>query len=206
MMEWNIQSRAEACRMCGRPFVDHQAYHTMLLDEGTGYVRHDSCEGCWRELSDEGKSDRRGFVSHWRGEFEVPPPRPEPIRRETAETLLRKLLEFNDPRHGPACFILAVMLERKRILKVREELHQHGRRVFIYEQPGTGDVFTITDPALQLGQLDEVQRDVARLLESGPPASSPQAGQAAPPTHPNPEAGPAGEGGTVPAGHSTDVP
>jgi hypothetical protein len=68
------------------------------------------------------------------------------------------------------------MLERKRVLKVKEEVVRDGKRVFIYEQPKTGDVFTITDPALRLDQLEEVQRDVAALLEHGlnPPASPPE--------------------------------
>jgi hypothetical protein len=39
--------------------------------------------------------------------------------------------------------------------------------VFIYEQPKTGDIFTIADPNLRLDQLEEVQRDVAMLLEQG---------------------------------------
>jgi hypothetical protein len=47
-----------------------------------------------------------------------------------------------------------------------------GQRVFIYEQPKTGDIFTIADPDLHLDQLEQVQRDVAHLLEHGlnPPA------------------------------------
>jgi len=51
--------------------------------------------------------------------------------------------------------------------------------VFIYEQPKTGDIFTITDPALRLDQLEEVQRDVAMLLEQGlnPPAQNETAPQ-----------------------------
>jgi hypothetical protein len=46
--------------------------------------------------------------------------------------------------------------------------------VFIYEQPKTGDIFTIADPNLRLDQLEEVQRDVAMLLEQGlnPPQSA----------------------------------
>ena len=59
------------------------------------------------------------------------------------------------------------MLERKRILKVKEQIVRDGKRVFIYEQPGTGDVFTIADPDLHLDQLEAVQRDVAALLEHG---------------------------------------
>jgi len=39
------------------------------------------------------------------------------------------------------------MLERKRLLKVKEQIAREGQRVFIYEQPATGDVFTIVDPA-----------------------------------------------------------
>ena len=67
------------------------------------------------------------------------------------------------------------MLERKRILKVKEQIVRDGQRVFIYEQPKTGDIFTIADPNLRLDQLEEVQRDVAMLLEQGvnPPASQP---------------------------------
>ena len=59
------------------------------------------------------------------------------------------------------------MLERKRILKVKEQIARDGQRVFIYEQPKTGDIFTIADPNLRLDQLEEVQRDVAMLLEQG---------------------------------------
>jgi hypothetical protein len=68
------------------------------------------------------------------------------------------------------------MLERKRILKVKEQIVRDGKRTFIYEQPKTGDVFTIADPDLKLDQLEEVQRDVAALLEHGlnPPAPAPE--------------------------------
>ena len=59
------------------------------------------------------------------------------------------------------------MLERKRMLKVKEQIVRDGKRVFIYEQPKTGDIFTIADPDLRLDQLEAVQRDVAALLEHG---------------------------------------
>ena len=59
------------------------------------------------------------------------------------------------------------MLERKRILKVKEQLKREGQRIFIYEQPKTGDIFTIADPDLRLDQLEAVQRAVAQLLEHG---------------------------------------
>jgi hypothetical protein len=76
------------------------------------------------------------------------------------------------------------MLERKRLLKVKEQFQREGRRVFIYEQPRTGDIFTITDPNLQLNQLEEIQRATAELLAHGlnppPPPPAPPAEQPAP--------------------------
>ena len=167
MIDWNIQCRAHACQACGRRFLDRQPYHTLLSDAKAGYDRLDVCEPCWAAQFSQGATSRKGFVSHWQGVFQVPPARPDPIHKETAESLLRKLVELNDPKHGAACFILAVMLERKRLLKVKDQPHRDGQRIFIYEQPGTGDVFTIADPNLRLDQLDPVQHAVAQLLEHG---------------------------------------
>ena len=173
MNDWNIQPRAPACEACAQPFADRQPLHTLLFDEHAENLRRmDICETCWQNQFSDGARQRKGFISHWQSIYEAPAPPADPIHRETAETLLRKLIEQNDPRYAPAMFILAVMLERKRVFKVKEQIVRDGKRVFIYEQPNTGDAFTIADPALRLDQLEEVQRDVAALLEQGlnPPA------------------------------------
>ncbi len=177
MTEWNIQSRAHVCSSCGNAFADQQAYHTLLFDEKADFRRSDVCQACWQKQYSEGARDRKGFISYWQGVYEAPAPPVEVIQKENAESLLRKLIELNDPRYIPAGYILAVMLERKRLLKVKEQLVRDGQRVFVYEQPRTGDVFTIIDPALKLDQLEQVQRDVAALLEHGlnppPPPAEP---------------------------------
>jgi hypothetical protein len=173
--------------MCSQPFADKQSYHTLLFDESPELRRSDICETCWK--SAEGARERKGFISHWVGIYELPPVAVDPIQKETAETLLRKLIELNDPRYLAAGYILAVMLERKRILKVKEQVIRDGKRTFIYEQPKTGDVFTIADPALRLDQLEEVQRDVAALMEHGlnPPPTPDGPAVAAAPAEPQTE-------------------
>jgi len=188
MNEWNIQSRAHACEACAQPFADKQAYHTLLLDEPPELRRSDICEPCWQKQYATDATSRAGFISHWQGIYEAPTPVVEAIQKENAETILRKLIAQNDPSHAPAAFILAVMLERKRILKVKEQIVHDGKRVFVYEQPKTGDIFTITDPDLRLDQLEEVQRDVAALLEGGvnPPPAVAEAVSSTPESEPDP--------------------
>ena len=119
MTEWDIQSRGDACTTCQKPFVDKEAYHTLLSLDATGYARRDLCGVCFASAS------RDGVISYWQGEYKLPPPPPpEAIQKETAETLLRKLVESTDPSHAAARYILAVMLERKRILKHRDTVHE----------------------------------------------------------------------------------
>jgi hypothetical protein len=92
------------------------------------------------------------------------------------------------------------MLERKRLLKIKEQIVRDGQRIFIYEQPSTGDVFTIIDPALQLNQLEQVQHDVAALLEHGlnPPAPLPAPAEA--------KSAPAGPAADAPAPAASEEP
>ncbi len=170
MIEWHIQSRAHACQVSGRQFTDGETYHTVLRDTKSGFERIDLCAQAFRESGGEILS-RPGIVSHWKGTYEAPPPvPPDAIRKDDAESLLRKLIENREERHAAATYILAVMLERKRILRVKAQSRDSGRRVFLYEHPKSGDLFTIVDPDLQLEQLEQVQHDVAHLLEHGLPS------------------------------------
>jgi hypothetical protein len=149
MIDWNIQSRAHVCQACQKPFADKETFHTLLFDQKSGYDRLDICEQCWKSQYQEATS-RKGFISYWQSVYCVPPAAPpEAIQKETAESLLRKLVEQNLPDHEAARFIL-----------------EHGK---------SGDLFKITDPDLQLDQLEKVQRDVAYLLEHGlnPSAAAP---------------------------------
>src|SRR5207247_515626 len=93
------------------------------------------------------------------------PPKPaEPVPRENAEQLFRRLMASNN-RPANACYVLAAMLERKRLLKqVKTESRDGGRRILIYEQGTTGDVFIVPDPQLRLDELETVQNEVAQLL------------------------------------------
>ena len=103
-----------------------------------------------------------------------------PSKRKPPETLLRKLVESTDPNHAAARYILAVMLERKRILRHRDTVtDEQGTELLVYEHAQTGESFTVPDPHLRLDQLTDVQQHVAELL--GPAAPKAEAEPAADP-------------------------
>ena len=97
--------------------------------------------------------------------FIIPPQREEAVKKENAESLLRKLVAKENDEDLRAVFILAVMLERKKILVERDvQISEEGRILRVYEHRKTNESFLIIDPELQLDELEQVQTQVILLL------------------------------------------
>jgi len=173
--EWTIHSRSPHCAKTGASFAEGQHFYTLLFLEKGEFRREDLCEDAFRE-----RPEAPSPFSFWRSKF-VPPPvqEPEAVTKQTAEDLLRRYMEEQSPEHSNARYFLALMLERKRILKEVEVKREDGSVTRIYEHSKTGEVFVIPDPQLKLAQIEEVQAQVAALL--GGSAPEPPAPAATPP-------------------------
>lgn len=158
--DWEIKSRAHACEVTGRPFAEGESFYTLLFREKGGFRRQDMCEEAWNS-----RNDNIQPFSFWRTKYEPPPPpEPEPLAKETAEDLFRGYMAETDASHTNARYILALMLERKRILRQTDMRVEDGEKLLIYEHPKTGEVFIVPDPQLRLDQIEAVQTEVAALL------------------------------------------
>jgi len=163
--DWPIKQRSEICNATQRPFLPGEVFYTLLYREGDGFRREDLSEEAWRD-----RNENIQPFSFWKTRFEpAPPPVPEPLAKENAEQLFRRLIVEPDPPVN-ACFVLAVMLERKRVLKQVRTENANGSRLLIYEHRENGDVFIVRDPQLRLSELERVQDEVTRLLGTGVPA------------------------------------
>ena len=163
--DWPIKHRADACARTQRPFEPGEQFYTLLFREGDAFRREDLSEEAWAN-----RNENIQPFSFWKSRYEPPPAvPPEPLAKESAEELLRRLLAENNPANANASYVLAVMLERKRVLKqVKKTEETDGRPVLIYEQPKTGDVLIVPDPQLRLDELEHVQEEVSQLLRNAP--------------------------------------
>jgi hypothetical protein len=162
--DWNIQEAAHTCTACKKDFSDGEALFSRLQFGAEGYARQDYCAVCWSDPA------RTGATGVWKGVYRAPAPPPEePLKKETAESLLRHLMETEDEKHGNAIFILAVMLERRRILAERDvQTRADGVKIRVYEHKKTNETFFIPDPQLKLAALEHVQEEVVTLLGGKP--------------------------------------
>jgi len=166
-MDWQIQARSKACATCGTPFRESDAYHCLLAEADDALARSDYCSACWEKTRGE-LLDAPTAISTWRGT--VPPklvPPDEPIKRTTAEALLSKYLHSTGSDEKSFCFILGLILERKRILRRRQVMYDEhrGAKLVVYEHARSGESYIIEDPGLSLAELEKVHGQVAAILE-----------------------------------------
>ena len=91
--------------------------------------------------------------------------RKEPLKKEDAGELLRRLITLDDPAMRNVVYVLAVMLERSKILVERDSKMLEDNTIRrVYEDRKNGDTFVIIDPRLRMENLSEVQQQVVSLL------------------------------------------
>jgi hypothetical protein len=164
--DWEIKSRGHVCSRTGREFAEGEIFYTLLYRDGEGFRREDLSEEAWAS-----RNDNLQPFSFWRSKYEPPaPPPPEPLPKDDAEGLLRRLMAEQNPAHANTLYILALMLERKRILRPVES---QDDTMLVYELPRTGETFVMVNPNLSFDRIPEIQAEVSALL--APPEAEPKA-------------------------------
>lgn len=142
--------------------VDKAPLISALKETTSGYERFDCHPECW-------KTAEKDWVpfSQWDGVYFAPKKeeKKEALKKEDAGELLRKLMTLDDPAMKNVVYVLAVMLERSKILVERDAKElEDGTIRRVYEDRKQGDTFVILDPRLRLENLGEVQQQVVALL------------------------------------------
>ena len=74
-------------------------------------------------------------------------------------------MTLDDPALGNIVYVLAVLLERSKILVERDaKTLDDGKIRRVYEDRKNGDTFVILDPRIRLEDIASVQQEVVALL------------------------------------------
>ncbi|MBN2164278.1 MAG: hypothetical protein JXR25_08085 [Pontiellaceae bacterium] len=166
---WSVRKCSKTCGQCEKDFVDKETIISCLtFNDKSEYVREDFCKTCWKQ--------HKTGLSSWKTHYIMPPPpTDEAVKKENAESLLRRLIAKENEEDLNAIFILTVMLERKKILIERDvQTTEDRRKLRIYEHKKTGETFMVIDPELKLDELESVQEEVVVLLGGKPRTAEPE--------------------------------
>ena len=170
---WHIRSRSRDCASTGVAFTDGQPIVTALFPdpESSGYLRKDFTVEAWAARTE---ADEPPF-SFWKADFHatVSEEKPGIIEKESVESLLKRLVDEDEDHTENVRYILAIMLERQRLLRETDTQRMPNGILRVYEHRKTGDVYIIRDPDIPLSEVDKVQADIILMLENGGRAPDP---------------------------------
>lgn len=162
---WSIKARAHACSITEKKFEEGDEFYTAIYPdpESSGYLRKDFSLDAWENREEEHQNP----FSFWRSTYEAPvtEEKEEVVTKESAEELLSRLIEEDQEHTENARYILAVMLERQKLLKETDNQETPNGILRIYEHRKNGDVYIVLDPNIPLDQVEAVQIEVSQLLD-----------------------------------------
>ncbi|MBC7980954.1 MAG: hypothetical protein H7Y36_10370 [Armatimonadetes bacterium] len=161
---WHLRNRSRECAATQQAFAEGQAIVTALFPdpESCAYLRKDFSETAWNNRADDAEKP----FSSWRTTF-ISTPSTEMSKaaaKQTAEDLLRALVEDDSDHTENTRYILAIMLERQKLLRETDNQPTADGILRIYEHRKTGEVFIIKDPNISLDQVEKIQNEVIQLL------------------------------------------
>jgi hypothetical protein len=163
---WHVRSRSRECAATGAAFADGEIIITALYPdpESSGYLRRDFTTVAWANLPG-------GFgrpFSFWKTAYLAPADHSSerPEEKLSAEEVLRRLCEEDEDHTENTRYILAVMLERRKLLRETDHQRTPDGILRVYEHRKTGEVFLVRDPDIALDQVQAVQEEVSVLLEN----------------------------------------
>jgi hypothetical protein len=162
---WHIKSRSHQCVVTGKPFADGDSIIAAIFPdpESSGWLRKDySVEGWDQRDKDDGEK-----FSQWKTIYKAPVAHERVgVTKESPIDLLRRMVDEDEESTEKVRFILAVMLERQKILVEKDTQVVPSGILRVYEHRKEGDVFLIRDPNVALDQVEAMQQEVLDLLES----------------------------------------
>lgn len=166
-MDWKITIKkgTPECIHCKRAFEDDEEYVSALYeDESVDYLRYDYCQSCWE------KEARPGYFSLWKAVFSLDEKKKNRLDIEAVYDIFESLYEntyeqMQSPeRRDKMCYILGLMLMRKKILSLRGTKENDGRSMLVMKKVREEKIFEVIVPKITELEISALRDDVFSLL------------------------------------------
>jgi hypothetical protein len=156
MTDYQIQNSTRRCALTGRELKPGERYYSVLLDEGGTFTRKDYSLEAWQ-------GPPEGAFSFWQGRLATgSSPRRLVIDDELLIECFHRLEGELEPNKVSFRFVLALLLMRRRRLKLEETRQEGSQEILVLRCPRTGARHEVLDPGLGEEELEGVQDDVFR--------------------------------------------
>jgi hypothetical protein len=162
--EYKVETSSRQCSRCDRRFAVGDEYYSAVTEtaEEDRLARCDFCPACWAPAD--------AYFSFWK--TRVPEPKEEPagprfIDLERLLAVFERLADAEDPQGQRFRYVLALVLMRKRRLRLVSSRRLAGRRgeELTLRQVGLDREHTVTSPGLSEEEILSVAGRLREILD-----------------------------------------
>jgi hypothetical protein len=157
-MEYQIQANTRRCVVSGRELHVGDRFYSALSHEDGRLVRRDYGEESWQ-------GPPPGAFSFWSGRIpEEESDRRPPIDDDLLLGFLERLASESEPAQVQFRYVVALLLMRRRRLRLQDAKTNDGREMLILRSVRNGQMYQVVNPCLDETQMQVVQDEVFRVL------------------------------------------
>jgi hypothetical protein len=157
-MDYDVQRCSRRCAESGRELGPGEAFYSVVVAEGAELRRYDYAAEAWKGPPPEA-------IGWWKSQI----PDPGASRRHWAPNDV--MLQFFDelavqPDKQDMRYVLALLLVRRRVMRLEEsQADAEGREVMVLYCPRRETTYEVPAIVPEKSRIDEIQQELAKLLE-----------------------------------------
>ena len=166
MSDWKIAKKGAGCSVCSKDFPVGEEFVSAIFpmpEDAPGmFERIDACEACFAGLE-------REPYSRWTTRRPAETSKDPILDLMLAREFLVRLAREGDPERGGLLFLLALLLVRKRRIKLLGERHEEGGPMMDFLVKTEEGEVEVAVPARDLSpeEQSELEGELARLFGLG---------------------------------------
>jgi hypothetical protein len=168
---WKTGHRGQGCGACAGEFapgtiVVSALFEAPLADDAEEdalpFARTDFCATCF-----DGAADTGSPFSWWRSVVPSPEEKKAAFDLGVAKEFLQRLLGEANPERAPLCYLLTLLLMRKRIVKVTEHFTDERGEIMAIRFPPDDTVHEVVCVELGEEETETLREQLAELFDLG---------------------------------------
>ena len=158
MEQWQVQRTAGQCAGTEKKLEPGEEYYAALIDRKTYFERLDFCCQYWQEHTPE-------VFSFWKTHMPLPNQKKKLfVDDQVLINFFERLADETEPIKINFCFVLALILMRKRIIKYEDSHSQEAKEIWRVRLVREKKIYELVNPNLNDAQIEEVSHELSSIL------------------------------------------
>jgi hypothetical protein len=158
MTEYQIQANTRRCARTGRELRPGEKYFALLIKDGAHLLRQDFSPEGWQ-------GPPPGAFGYWTGTVPaLDQPQKPPVDDDLLLDCLQRLEGETEPGRVNFRYVVALLLMRRKRLKLEQTLTTNGVENMVLRCSRTGERYQVVNPRLSADEMSQVQEEVLRVL------------------------------------------